>query len=495
MSNIPPKGKYLYESPATSLNNGESIDSGWMDMQSADKYQFEGRSALPGMTMTINSSNTQGGGAVDDINSITPISDSTFHLFNVICRQRYMRFQWTNNTGSSISNCSMNIKATYGSSDKLSVFPVYTTPSKFSQAALVQSIMRGIDANGDFQQVGVNTGGALLTADFGTDVARGNISGWSVFTKFGRNPVINTGTTPEDVYNGGGTYTGFNATSNQNLRVLSSQGADTGIEVSSGTATLGSDAFNLIDSSATFISDGVAIGDCVINDTGHCHGFITSIDSETSLTVFRMTNGIVNQYQNSVGDSYRIASSTGTGCAVIRIQSILNSTFEKQPPAYVILNGANPVIYNIDAMRCSVAKAVLSGSNGKNVGEITITQETDTTNVFAVVPTTGRTTIGCTTVPKDKIYAVKRIRGSIVRANGSPGSATVIMYTREPGGSWNGDRVFELQTGASVDFKLEGAMVFVEGTDIKFTVGDVSDNGTVCEVAMETYEIDETNGF
>ena len=51
----------------------------------------------------------------------------------------------------------------------------------------------------------------------------------SVFSvdKFGANQVINTNTTPEDIWSGGGTYTGFDAVSALQINVVSSSANDT----------------------------------------------------------------------------------------------------------------------------------------------------------------------------------------------------------------------------------------------------------------------------
>lgn len=50
--------------------------------------------------------------------------------------------------------------------------------------------------------------GGTPTGDLGVDVAQGLIEGLSQVNKFGRNPDIDTATDPEDVWNGGGDYTG-----------------------------------------------------------------------------------------------------------------------------------------------------------------------------------------------------------------------------------------------------------------------------------------------
>ena len=47
--------------------------------------------------------------------------------------------------------------------------------------------------------------------------------------KFGRNPDIGTGTVPEDIWNGGGVYTGFPTGAPEEFEVFSSSASDTGV--------------------------------------------------------------------------------------------------------------------------------------------------------------------------------------------------------------------------------------------------------------------------
>jgi len=607
MAFLPPKAVVIYSDYQSSLLNTESITSGWLDMESVDKVQFSGYADTAGMRMTIESkvNNTT---APTQLTTPVTYSDGTFYMFNVICRQRWMRFTWENTTGGTVNDASMEIKQTFGSSDKLSVFPVGVNPSVFSQAALVQSINRGKQPDGDYVAVpadgtaistsstltassvftsswidsdgyneidlliacdqvsevnGVevqftddanaatptvifsrvftfssldvnrgylrvklqptldgfrivytngstdqtsfflvadlringtpqrlNSGGAQVVSDFGTEVALGEVPNYSVSTKFGRNSDIDTGSTPEDMWNGGGEYTGFNPTQNRNIEINSTDGNDTGSLITSGTATGGSSS-TIEDTGATFVSDGVAVGDLVINDTNSAHGFVTAVTSETVLTVFRMTNGAVTQSSNSSGDDYRIASNNSTGASVVRIEQILNSDYEEQPAKYAILDGTSNVTVTVDAFRCTRAKVIMAGSSGTNEGTLRIRQQTDTSNIFAQVPTTGQTTIAAYTVPVNKVMVVKRIRLSIVRANGSAGSATINMNVREPSGAWRAVRAFELQTGGIIEFENKGGLVFTEGYDIKYTISSVSDNNTVAEGAFEYYLINE----
>lgn len=63
--------------------------------------------------------------------------------------------------------------------------------------------------------------------NFGLNVQRGLIPGVSAIHKFGRNPDIDIASGFEDLWNGGGTYTGFNATVAETVEVFSSNANDT----------------------------------------------------------------------------------------------------------------------------------------------------------------------------------------------------------------------------------------------------------------------------
>lgn len=135
--------EYLFSGYQASLADGAEIDSGWLDMGNVDKYQFEGLASTPGMTQIIESSSGAGGTGAAVSTSL--VVSGVFQLFNVIARQRYMRFRWQNNTGSAVTNAALSIKASYGSSDKLSVLSLNTTPSDFSQSVLTQSVLFGLN--------------------------------------------------------------------------------------------------------------------------------------------------------------------------------------------------------------------------------------------------------------------------------------------------------------------------------------------------------------
>ena len=93
-------------------------------------------------------------------------------------------------------------------------------------ATLARSILTGISAEGVYGNVGINDVGALNTSDFILDVVRGKYPSYSYNVKFGRNSDIDIGSSPEDVWNGGGLYTGFNATAAETVTVVSANNTD-----------------------------------------------------------------------------------------------------------------------------------------------------------------------------------------------------------------------------------------------------------------------------
>lgn len=519
MSYFTDKSQVIYSDFQASLTNGSEIDSGWLDMSQVDKVQFSGYASTLGLTMTIES-------RADPAQTplITPITynDSTFYMFNVICRQKEMRFRWTNNTGATVTNVSMEIKETFGSSDKMSVFPLGVNPTNFSQAALVQSVIRGQQPNGDYVSVpadgtafsssitlssdGIyqsewintdgwsdfqlfvstdvesavdgfvveytddvqaitptvratqlyqykqedidrgflrlnlepfldgcrvrytngslpqssffidgelrissqpnnrNKAGALVVADYTTEIALGNVQNFQIDTKFGRNPDIDSG--PEDMWNGGSNYTG-------------------------------------------------------------------QPENYTPETV--------DVFSSSANDT-----SAGTGARTIRFFGLESPTSEEYTHEDITLNGTTAVTSTKTWWRINRAFVLTAGSGGENVGTITIEPTTSSSNVFVqMLATFNQSTIGAYTVPANKIMIIKRVRVAITRANGSAGSATITLRARETGGVYRALRVFEMQTGATTEFTSLGGIVLPEGTDIKYRIETVSDTNTVAEGSFE----------
>jgi len=487
MAYVSDKATYIFSEYSASLANGAEIDSGWIDYESVDKYQVEVLGDAVGLTFVTDSSNVSGGGEAD-VNT-SDATSSTFFLFNAITRQRYIRVKIVNNTGVAVTNACLSIKQTFGSSDKLSVFPANVDPTPFSQAALVQAILRGQDTNNNYRSVQVNEAGAILIADFGTEVARGIYAGYGVHLKFGKNSSIGIGTTPEDVWNGGGLYTGFDCIVAETLETNSADANDTGSLVSSGTATAGS-MTSITDSGATFIADGVAVGDLLMNDTQGVHGIISVVDSETVLTVYRMADGADPHPTNEIGDAYRVATSTSTGAAVVKLLELLDSSYVESSE-YIILNGSTRVDTTGTYLRHSKGQVILAGSTSDNEGEINTRQKTTTANVTMVMPAlAGQSAIGCATVPAGKTWIIKSIAIQMGRGSGAAGSANCSFQTREIGSAWQSKRLPTITNSNGYNELDIGGIVIQEFTDIKWEVMSVSDNDTIVSGEFEYFEID-----
>ncbi len=325
-----------------------------------------------------------------------------------------------------------------------------------------------------------NEGGAQIVGDFLTEVALGVVPGYAVGTKFGRNPEIDTGTTPEDVWIGGGIYPGFNPAIDGGEKIAVYGGAtDTGTLVSTGTST-GASSNYIDDSTADFVGDGVAVGDLLINDSRASHGIITAV-AATRLTVFSMIG-----LQNGAGDTYRVATTNGVGAAVVKVKKMLKNNFIGEYSEYIIMNGATPVSTVGDTyIRCSRASVILAGSIGTNVGIIVGGQATTTANVFFNIGSGDGQTLQCVwTVPAGQTQLGKRIRMAITRLAGTAGSATVYIEQRPYGEAWKVIRAFEISTGASVLMEELGGVILRSGTDMRVRVKDVSDNDTVIDASL-----------
>jgi hypothetical protein len=306
-----------------------------------------------------------------------------------------------------------------------------------------------------------------------------------VGNKFGRVPEISISSAPTDIWQGGtvgsvGLYSGFNAVQNENLQTLSASTNDVGSLEASGTAT-GGDSSVLVDSGATFVTDGILAGDLIINDTQGFHGTVKSVDSETQLTTLGFSDDDpVGIFEFASGDSYRIARAAGTGASVVKWTKVLNDQYQDQGPFYVILNGTTPVLTTGDFFRLSRGRIVQAGSLGTSAGILTARQATTTANIFARLPTgTNATAIACDTVPAGLERVIYSSVCRITRDNGSPGSANVRLLVRRPGGLFTTLVNDEITVDSPYRQPTDEVFILRAGTDIKWNVNSVSDNSTV----------------
>jgi hypothetical protein len=124
------------------------------------------------------------------------------------------------------------------------VFPLLTGPRTIridilNDSGIDQTVLRMAKFSGQFPAtLSTFTGAAtprffpatvVKAFDSETDIAFGDITGQSAVHRFGVNDIIDTVTTPEDVWYGGGTYTGFPTAAPENIEFFSSDAGDTGV--------------------------------------------------------------------------------------------------------------------------------------------------------------------------------------------------------------------------------------------------------------------------
>lgn len=495
LSNTIESGKdalVVFSREEASLLDGEEIDTGFIDFGGFAKQQITIISDTEGLTFNQSIKLSEGG--VESV-IVAPLSlpNSTF---NVPIRETFQRLRLQNNSGGTITNVKFSIKVIQGS-DGLTVSPLSSALVPQSQAGLVRAVISGqsigsVSAGDQFRNVFVNQARALLTADFGTEVARGLIDNYTSLIKDGRNVDISIGTVPEDCWNGGGLYTGFDCVNAEILSVFSDNVNDSGLLVDSGVSTGALDK-TMVDNGADFIVDGVTVGMQLINDTQKVHGIINAVTA-TSITVYALTNGSSEEeYVFNPGDSYRIASATGTGAAVVKLVNPLLDGFVSDGGEYIILNGQTSVLTTREYLRQSEAKVTLAGSSGVNQGEIISRQSVTIANVMMVMPAnSNETAICCDTVPAGETWVLKSLKAQMSRSGGNNGSMNVRFQSRRLGEVFQ-TKVFPTITNAQdFDKRYEGGEVFTQFTDLKWNCQFASDNSSILTGNFEVYRIKNT---
>jgi len=220
MSDKPSLAGFNFSQTAT-LADGAAIDTSFVDMATADKYQLSWIASASGLTLE-----TQTKSNIEDsvVSTSFTYTASTFFNANYPVRQRYVRLILTNNTGSEVTDVNLEVKTTFGSSDKHTVTPLAIAPTDSTPAALVKSVIAGKNNAGSYENVIINDG-QLLSSDFFTQVALGNVPGYSTINVQATNSSV--GTTFEDLSDQGG-ITDF-PTAAESWELVSSNANDTAL--------------------------------------------------------------------------------------------------------------------------------------------------------------------------------------------------------------------------------------------------------------------------
>jgi len=321
----------------------------------------------------------------------------------------------------------------------------------------------------------VTATGCVSITDPQMQVAIAGGTGVSVLNKYGKNPDIDTGTVPEDVIDTGGLVQ-F-PTQDRIHQIVSTSAQDVGILRSTGTIESNTGT-TLYDSTATFVSDGVVVGDQVLDDSDQDHSIVTAVTEQT-LTVELWHHG---GDEDKTGDSYRIVNPSGTGTAVLHIKSAYKKGDETPYTEFVIMNGTTNVPTVNALFRINRMHGHGAGSSNSNVGTISATADTDGTVSAQINPTNGQTQMAVAYVPAGHIGVITNYYGSIFRA----GVASEAMAELEMRSNlWSTDsNNLEHSMGISVSggpstknfnpYKTIGSE-----TDVWLRVNNVSDNNTI----------------
>jgi len=296
---------------------------------------------------------------------------------------------------------------------------------------------------------------------------------------------VTAANTPSEIWLVGNVYTGFNAVGDESTRVVSTINNDNGTLVTQGIIDEGSKN-TLFDADVDFIAAGVAVGDIILNDTQAIHGIITSVATNT-LVVYRMeTDNRGVHGINNKGDAYRIATTADTGLAVLKLYDMLNFNRERIPSQFVIMNGFTFQDLNFNASWWR-SKGVLFGSNGSNLGLIFTSQSPSTANFVSFINVgMGQSLDGVSTVPIDSVRRMRSVSISMSTATGVDGRATVKLSHRPFGeGGFVTSWICEITTQFPVHMIPVHGDIYGPGTDLKFTIIDVSVDGSRFTVQAE----------
>jgi len=252
--------------------------------------------------------------------------------------------------------------------------------------------------------------------DFEHELAMGRIPGMERILKFGSRDELPGVTDTFATLWDGPTATYVPPTQARIHDIVSTLAGDVGLLISGGTITTTSPS-KIIDANATFQSDGVQVGDSVVNDSDCAIAAIgvISVDSETELTIALMLfpeTGLANG-ANDTGDVYRVVRATSTGAALTYIQG--DDATRLFANEFVINNGISNVPTVKSYRRQSRLRAFAGGTLKEVVGTITSTAQVDGTVTAQIVNGANQTLMAVQSIPINRRGSIKRWRAELTR--------------------------------------------------------------------------------
>lgn len=180
----------------------------------------------------------------------------------------------------------------------------------------------------------------------------------------------------------------------------------------SGTTTgVGSpDLDVVIDSSATFLSDGIEQYDRVLNNTTGKHAYVQSVDSDTQITVSQ-------EYFGSIGDSYTVIGQyAGQDGYKGYLKLVAPTVYNIQTTGTATSTGTNRLIDSGASFltTAAVGDVVKNTTTSTNTTIVRVVSNTELSLAANRFPTSG------------DAYSVERFDGSAVNASGTTTSTTAL---------------------------------------------------------------------
>lgn len=163
MSEKPCLANLEFSQTSASVANGGQIDTGFLDVSTADKYQLSWIASASGLTLETQSKSREDDSAVSSSFTYTA---SSFFVGSLPVRQRFMRFILKNNTGGAVTDVNLEVKTTFGSSDKANTTPLAVAVSDSTPAVLTKSVITGKDSGGSYQNLNISDEGALYVTSY-----------------------------------------------------------------------------------------------------------------------------------------------------------------------------------------------------------------------------------------------------------------------------------------------------------------------------------------
>jgi len=239
----------------------------------------------------------------------------------------------------------------------------------------------------------------------------------------------------------------------------------------------------------------IALGNIPNHQIFHNFAVVLNVDSaDSEKTIWPLanddgTNVVDRKTYNTSAQLIYISSTSGSDTSKDINMTLIDSNGIEQIVT-TTLNGQTPVSTGITGLDCN--GAYLSSSDDTLVGDVYIFLSGDATSgipdddteILAFVPLIyGKSQQATFRVPAGERMVITNIYISIIRASGSATSATIYFRVKEVGKSWNVIKPL-LITSQNVINKSENILLN-SGDFIEFTLADVSDTDTSCNIEFE----------